>query len=223
MSSDARKHSQNEASSPGASSSADPSAYLRSASFSRGDRLSTSPEHAVSASDLLLGAYDPAKLHPLAEIGDKLDYLLLDDDKTSDLPGAGTAIPSRGWSDDLCYGTGTMYLSGLALGGVWGVREGARRPLAVSNSRLRINSILNSVTRRGTFIGNSAGVLALVYNGINSTIDSFRGKHDIAGSMTAGGLTGALYKSTAGVRPAIAAATFVSGLAGIWSYVKKSV
>ena len=50
-------------------------------------------------------------------------------------------------------------LPGLALGGLWGFREGARRPLAVSNARLRINSILNSVTRRGTFIGNSAGVL----------------------------------------------------------------
>lgn len=59
-----------------------------------------------------MGAYDPTKLHPLADLGDKLDYLLLDDDKTNDLPGAGTAIPSRGWSDDLCYGTGTMYLSG---------------------------------------------------------------------------------------------------------------
>jgi hypothetical protein len=50
---------------------------------------------------------------------------------------------------------------GLALGGVWGLREGARRPLAVSNSRLRLNSILNSITRRGTFIGNSAGVLGM--------------------------------------------------------------
>lgn len=69
-------------------------------------------EHAPTANDLLMAAYDPAKLHPLAGLGDKLDYLLLDDDKTSDLPGAGTAIPSRGWSDDLCYGTGTMYLSG---------------------------------------------------------------------------------------------------------------
>lgn len=113
MSSDAQKLAQNEASSPGASSSADPTAYLRSATFSRSDGLPTSPEHAVTASDLLLGAYDPAKLHPLADIGDKLDYLLLDDDKTSELPGAGTAIPSRGWSDDLCYGTGTMYLSGM--------------------------------------------------------------------------------------------------------------
>jgi hypothetical protein len=55
----------------------------------------------------------------------------------------------------------TLRFLGLALGGAWGVREGAGRPLAVSNSRLRLNSILNSVTRRGTFIGNSAGVLGL--------------------------------------------------------------
>ena len=86
--------------------------FLQNASFSRSDSSSVPPDHAVTASDLLLGAYDPAKLHPLAELGDKLDYLLLDDDKTNELPGAGTAIPSRGWGDDLCYGTGTMYLSG---------------------------------------------------------------------------------------------------------------
>jgi mitochondrial import inner membrane translocase subunit TIM23 len=55
----------------------------------------------------------------------------------------------------------TDLLQGLAIGGVWGIREGARRPLAVPNYRLRINSILNSVTRRGTFIGNSAGVLGV--------------------------------------------------------------
>lgn len=52
---------------------------------------------------------------------------------------------------------------GLALGGAWGFREGTSRPLAVSNARLRINSILNSVTRRGTFLGNSAGVLGMIH------------------------------------------------------------
>ena len=177
----------------------------------------------MTANDLLMGAYDPAKLHPMAQLGDQLDYLVLDDDKVNDLPGADTAIPSRGWSDDLCYGTGTMYLGGLALGGAWGVSEGARRPLAVSSARLRLNSILNAVTRRGTFIGNSAGVLALVYNGVNSSIDAWRGQHDTAGSMAAGAVTGALFKSTAGVKPALVAATVVSGMAGLWSYVKKSV
>ena len=85
--------------------------------------------------------------------------------------------------------------------------------------------------------------LALAYNAINSTIDGVRGKHDAFGSMAAGGLTGALYKSTgvfssfswisiqrlrhvliiAGVRPAFAAATIMTGLAGVWSYVKKAV
>jgi import inner membrane translocase subunit TIM23 len=159
----------------------------------------------------------------MAGLSDKLDYLTLDDEKLNDTVGAQTAMPSRGFGDDLCYGTGTMYLGGLALGGVWGLREGATRPLAVSNARLRINSMLNSITRRGTFIGNSAGVLALVYNGINSSIDAFRGKHDTLGSMSAGALTGILYKSTAGVKPALAAATMISGGAGIWSYVKKRV
>ncbi|KAI0705129.1 Tim17/Tim22/Tim23/Pmp24 family-domain-containing protein [Cytidiella melzeri] len=206
----------------GSSQGSDTSSVLRNATFTRTDGTAPSPE-AVSSSDLLLGAYDPSKLHPLAGLEDKLDYLLLEDDKVSDLPGASTAIPSRGWSDDLSYGTGTMYLSGLALGGLWGLREGSRKQLAVSNSRLRINAILNSVTRRGTFVGNSAGVLALVYNGLNSSIDAIRGRHDTLGSMAAGGFTGILYKSTAGLRPALVAATVMSGFAGAWSYVKRSV
>jgi len=94
-----------------ASSSQNPTDVLKTATFSRTDG-SAPIEQASTSSDLLMAAYDPAKLHPLADLGDKLDYLLLDDDKTSELPGADTAIPSRGWSDDLCYGTGTMYLSG---------------------------------------------------------------------------------------------------------------
>jgi Tim17/Tim22/Tim23/Pmp24 family len=50
---------------------------------------------------------------------------------------------------------------GLALGGVWGLREGFGRPLATQSSRLRLNAILNAVTRRGSWMGNSAGVLGL--------------------------------------------------------------
>lgn len=94
---------------------ADAAAALRNATFARSEGSAPAPDAAVTASDLLLGAYDPTKLHPMAGIEDKLDYLLLEDDKTSDLPGSGTAIPSRGWSDDLSYGTGTMYLSGSYL------------------------------------------------------------------------------------------------------------
>ena len=83
-----------------ASSSHNTTEFLQNVSFSQSD--GSPPDHAVTASDLLMAAYDPAKLHLLAELGNKLDYLLLDDDKTNELSGAGTAIPSR------CYGIGTV-------------------------------------------------------------------------------------------------------------------
>lgn len=89
----------------------DATAALRSATFSTGQN-SVSDNNAVTASDLLAGAFDPARLHPMADLKENLEYLILEDDKTTDVPGATTALPSRGWSDDLCYGTGTTYLSG---------------------------------------------------------------------------------------------------------------
>lgn len=95
----------------------------------------------------------------MADVGDKLDYLLLDDEKLSELPGSETALPSRGWSDDLCYGVGTTYVSGLGLGGLWGLREGMNKKLAAPVTRLRVNAILNSLTKRGSFIANSGGII----------------------------------------------------------------
>jgi len=214
------------------SDSANAADYLRNAQFSSSSS-SSSPSTSASpdvptASDVLAGvgggsAFDPSRLHPLAGITDKLEYLTLEDEKMNELPGARTALPSRGWGDDLCYGTGTTYLSGLALGGVWGLREGLGRPLAIPSARLRLNAVLNAVTRRASWMGNSAGVLALVYNGLNSSIDYARGKHDMWGSMAAGGLSGALYKCTAGVRPMLAAATLMTGAAATWSYIKRSI
>ncbi len=84
---------------------------------------------------------------------------------------------------------------------------------------------------------------ALMYNGVNSTIDALRGKHDSMGSMAAGALTGAIFKTTGifflyrnassfshlrshlsvGIKPMVVAAMLGSSLAGIWSYVKNSV
>ena len=65
-----------------------------------------------SAFDTFSSAYDPVKLHPFAGLGDKLDFLQLEEDKLTDVQGAASVLPSRGWTDDLCVGTGTTYLSG---------------------------------------------------------------------------------------------------------------
>lgn len=164
------------------------------------------------------GQFDPAALHPLAGLNqDTLDYLSLDDSALSDLPGSRSALPSRGWSDDLCYGTGVTYLSALTIGGVWGLAEGLNRLPSTSPPKLRLNSALNAITRRGPFLGNSAGVVAMMYNGVNSTIGHYRGKHDSINSVLAGGISGAVFKSTRGVRPMAISGGIVASVAGAWA------
>lgn len=163
------------------------------------------------------GVGDIASLHPLAGLNQStLDYLTLEDSTLSDLPGSQSALPSRGWSDDLCYGTGVTYLSALTLGGAWGLQEGLRRS-ASQPPKLRLNSVLNAVTRRGPFLGNSAGVIAMVYNGFNSFLGAQRGKHDSANSIIAGALSGMLFKSTRGLRPMMISGGVVASVAGAWA------
>lgn len=178
------------------------------------------PNTAQDASSFLTSTSlpDAAHLHPLAGLNQQtLDYLTLDDSALSDLPGSQSALPSRGWSDDLCYGTGTTYLTALILGGSWGLIEGLNRVPGSAPPKLRLNSILNGMTRRGPFLGNTAGVVAMVYNGVNSTIGYYRGKHDAANSIAAGALSGMLFKSTRGVRPMMISGGVVASVAGSWA------
>ncbi|KAK3996096.1 mitochondrial import inner membrane translocase subunit tim23 [Cladorrhinum sp. PSN332] len=165
---------------------------------------------------------DPTQLHPLAGINkDTLDYLNLEDSALSTTPGSQSVLPSRGFTDDLCYGTGITYLAGLSLGGAWGLQEGLRKS-ADQPPKLKLNTVLNSVTRRGPFLGNSAGVVAIVYNCINSYIGYLRGKHDAANTILAGSLSGMLFKSTRGVRPMLISGGLVGSVAGVWAVVRQT-
>ena len=160
---------------------------------------------------------DPSLLHPLAGLNQEaLDYLTLDESTLSDLPGSQSVLPSRGFTDDLCYGTGITYLTALGIGGAWGLQEGLRRS-AGQPPKLRMNSVLNSVTRRGPFLGNSAGVLAIVYNCFNSGIGYLRGQHDAANSILAGFLSGVVFKSTRGPRSMLISGGVVASVAGAWA------
>ncbi|ROV99154.1 hypothetical protein VMCG_06651 [Cytospora schulzeri] len=166
---------------------------------------------------------DPSQLHPLAGLNkDALEYITLEDSALSDLPGGQSVLPSRGFTDDLCYGTGITYLSALTIGGAWGLQEGLRRS-AGQAPKLRLNSTLNAITRRGPFLGNSAGVVAIVYNCVNSYIGYVRGKHDSANSIVAGALSGMLFKSTRGLRPMMISGGIVGGVAGAWTITRKTL
>lgn len=101
--------------------------------------------------------------------------------------------------------------------------EGLNRSPVNAPPKLRLNSVLNSVTRRGPFLGNSAGVIAMVYNGINSTIGHYRGRHDSVNSVMAGALSGMLFKSTRGLRPMLISGGLVAGAAGAWAVMRRAL
>ncbi|KAF6814352.1 mitochondrial import inner membrane translocase subunit tim23 [Colletotrichum plurivorum] len=165
---------------------------------------------------------DPSQLHPLSGLNkDTLEYLSLEDAALSDVPGGQSVLPSRGFTDDLCYGTGVTYLTALSIGGAWGLQEGLRRSVN-QPPKLRLNSVLNAVTRRGPFLGNSAGVVAITYNIFNSGIGYFRGKHDAANTIVAGALSGMVFKSTRGVRPMMISGGIVASVAGAWAVVRRT-
>ncbi|KAI0453228.1 Tim17/Tim22/Tim23/Pmp24 family-domain-containing protein [Xylaria acuta] len=166
---------------------------------------------------------DPSQLHPLAGLNkENLEYLSLEDSALTNLPGAHTAIPSRGFSDDLCYGTGITYLTALAIGGTWGLQEGLRKS-AGQPPKLRLNSVLNSITRRGPFLGNSAGVVAITYNCTNSLIGYVRGQHDAANTIVAGALSGMVFRSTRGVRQMMISGGVVGSIAAAWAVTKRVI
>ena len=161
---------------------------------------------------------DPGQLHPLAGLNqDTLDYLVLEESELDQRPGSQSILPSRGWSDDLCYGTGTTYVAGLSIGGAWGLAEGLHRTPVTAPPKIRLNAVLNSVTRRGPFLGNSAGVVAMMYNGLNSYFGYLRGKHDAANSIAAAGISGMVFKCTRGPKPMLISGGLVASVAGVWN------
>jgi hypothetical protein len=71
--------------------------------------LQQQPIYEAPDIDNILVPHDPARLHPLANLDKQtLDYIILEEEQIK----SGGAIPSKGWTDDLCYGTGTTYLAG---------------------------------------------------------------------------------------------------------------
>eukprot|EP00042_Codosiga_hollandica_P051578 m.636340 g.636340 ORF g.636340 m.636340 type:complete len:211 (-) comp58308_c0_seq1:165-797(-) len=134
----------------------------------------------------------------------------------------GSETKHRTIGERVCYGAGVAYLTGHAIGGPWGLYEGLRHPEATS-ARLKINTVLNGITKRGPMVGNSFAILALVYNGTNGVLETARGGEiDSYNTVAAAALTGAIFKSTAGVRPMVTATVLGSGLALAWIAAKSA-
>ncbi len=155
-----------------------------------------SQEQSVNGGNLLSNLLSSIKLGPAIptvspSTRDQLEYLF-EDEYVSNGPS---------WGARVCYGTGSTYLVGLGTGGLWGLLDGLRNPQGSGSRRLRINCILNACTARGPFMGNSLGIVALLYNGIHGATIKARGdKEDMWGAVAAATTSGAIFKSTSGIQ-----------------------
>ncbi|KAG6503150.1 hypothetical protein ZIOFF_035461 [Zingiber officinale] len=122
------------------------------------------------------------------------------------------SLHRRSWSYNLSFCTGVGYLSGAAIGGARGVLDGVHASEPGESLKLRINRVLNSSGQAGRRLGNSAGLLGLIFSGLESGISAAIRDDGILSTVVAGLGTGALFKAASGPRSA-AVAGAIGGLA----------
>lgn len=154
-------------------------------------------------------------LSPLSKLrSNQVEYIYTNDNPATK-PSAGF-FPSRSWSDDMMYGSGALYMGGLASGTLWGIIQGSG---SQPTMKLRVNSILNAVSRRAPMMSNSMGMLGLIYNMINSAAYS-QIQNEVPVSLASGFLTGFIFRSTKGLRTATMAGVMTTCAVGAWQGFK---
>merc|ERR1712039_552941 len=98
----------------------------------------------------------------------------------------------RQFGEKMTYSVGLTYGLGLMCGGTYGALMGLRQGGATS--KLFVNSVLNSCSRYGPYLGNQSAIITMYYVGFTNLISWLRGADDMGNAAAAGALGGALYK-----------------------------
>lgn len=96
---------------------------------------------------------------------------------------------------------GSSAMIGAGIGGMAGFYNGMRATaLANQTGKLRRTQLLNHVMKQGAATANTLGTIAVMYSAFGVLLQFVRGEDDEINTIAAGGATGLLYKSTAGLR-----------------------
>ncbi|XP_053693541.1 mitochondrial import inner membrane translocase subunit Tim23-like [Sabethes cyaneus] len=96
---------------------------------------------------------------------------------------------------------GSSAMIGAGIGGMAGLYNGMRATaLANQTGKLRRTQLLNHVMKQGAGTANTLGTIAVMYSAFGVFLQWARGEDDEINTIAAGGATGLLYKSTAGLR-----------------------
>jgi len=120
-------------------------------------------------------------------------------------------------------GIGASVLVGAAVGGTYGLFDGVRwTAMKGMKGGLRRTQILNYTMKSGASVSNSLGSIAVIYSGLHALASQFREEDDELKCLATAGLTGALYRSSAGAVKCGTGAAFGLGLGAVWSFLLKS-
>merc|ERR1719414_1107009 len=120
-------------------------------------------------------------------------------------------------------GIGASVLVGAAAGGAYGLFDGVRQTAAAGmRGGLRRTQVLNYTMKSGASVSNSLGSIAVIYSGLHALASQWREEDDELKCIATAALTGALYKSSAGVVKCGTGAAFGVGLAAVWSFLLKN-
>jgi inner membrane translocase subunit Tim23 len=137
--------------------------------------------------------------------GDDIDYLEYDK-------------KGRGVSERMFYNAGISYTVGTFAGGAYGFVEGWRSSPS-RRMKIRVNSVLNGMGKRGGRWGNAIGTVALLYSGFEAFADfaeleHYTGGFDVVNPIAAAVATGMLYKCTKGPKVMALAGVLGAGVVG---------
>ncbi|KAI9356541.1 hypothetical protein DFJ73DRAFT_823018 [Zopfochytrium polystomum] len=158
-----------------------------------------------------------AQLHPLPAEDRGIQYLFINDNPMIPASqrviarGSFGPLPMRTNYDKLLYGTGVAYVLGLAGGGAYGAMRGLRISAGM-NSKLRMNSLMNGMTRYGPWAANSMGILTMLWALTDNLQYTYRKKSDAFGHISSAFVSGLIFKSTAGLRPALISGGLMAGI-----------
>ncbi|CRL00739.1 CLUMA_CG013995, isoform A [Clunio marinus] len=112
---------------------------------------------------------------------------------------------------------GSSVMIGAGIGGMAGFYNGVKATnLAKQSGKLRRTQLLNHVMKQGSATANTLGTIAVLYSAFGVLLSWGRGEDDEINTIAAGGATGLLYKSTAGLKKCFIGGGVGLALSSLW-------
>ncbi|CAF0884259.1 unnamed protein product [Adineta steineri] len=121
----------------------------------------------------------------------------------------------RGRLELMFFTIGGSVIAGSIIGSASGLYKGIRETRDFTGS-VRTSSIINYVARQGATTASAMGSIALIYSLIGTGVSWTRGVDDELNTVLSGGLTGLLYRSTAGLKGALRGSLYGVGVSSLY-------